>query len=181
MLGENEEDEIDDFDIVLSYANDAMNLAGAFCYIIDKLYSGLKISVFQKSSHQRLKALDTASKVVVFLSQDFVKTEHFMQELHQVLSRQRPEKKRILYLIKVNKLPNHPFFPNLLPYDLSGTDKVWFDLEKKFIKGNKTSGNRKIVSTTRMSFAGNFTCDYAEYFVMTKAAEDVLASILNQK
>ena len=166
---------------MLSYANDAMNLAGAFCYLIDKLYSGLKISLLQQSSHARLKALDSATKVVIFLSRDFIKTEHFMQELHQVLSRQRPEKKRILYLIKVNKLPNHPFFPSLLPYDLSGTDKIWFDLEKKYIKGNKKSGNKKIVSTSRMSFAGNYTCDYAEYFATTKAAKDVLASILNQK
>lgn len=158
-----------------------MNLAGAFCYLIDKFYSGLNISVLTHSSHTRLKALDNATRVVIFLSRDFIKTDHFMQELHQALSRQRPEKRRILYLIKVNTLPNHPFFPNLLPYDLSGTDKIWFDFEKKYIRGNKTSGNKRVVSSSRMEFAGNFSCDYAEYFCMTKAAEDVLASILNQR
>ena len=171
---------IEDFDIVMTYANDGLNLAGAFCYLIDKQYSGLKISVLTEASPARLKAFDTATRLVMFISRDFLKTEHFMHELHQALSRQRPEKKRILYLIKVNVLPNHPFFANLLPYDISCMDKAWFDLEKNYIKGNKTSGNKRIVSTSRMEFAGNFTCDYAEYFAMTKAAEDVLASILNQ-
>ena len=175
-----DEENIEDFDIVMSYGNDAINLAGAFCYLIDKLYSGLKISVLTHGSHARLKALDTATRVVIFVSRDFIKTEHFMQELHQALSRQRPEQKRIVYLIKVNKLPAHPFFPNILPYDVSCMDKVWFDLEKKYIKGNKTSGTKRIVSTSRMEFAGNFSCDYAEYFAMSKAAEDVLASIINQ-
>ena len=179
VLDEDQE-KIEDFDIVMTYANDAQNLAGAFCYLIDKMYTGLKISVLTQASPARLKAFDQATRLVMFISRDFLKTEHFMHELHQALSRQRPEKKRIVYLIKVNAIPTEPFFASLLPYDISLVDKAWFDLEWKYIKGNKRSGNKRVVSTSRMKFAGNFSCDYAEYFAMTKAAEDVLESILYQ-
>ena len=179
VLDEDQE-KIEDFDIVMTYANDAQNLAGAFCYLIDKMYTGLKISVLTQASPARLKAFDQATRLVIFISRDFLKTEHFMHELHQALSRQRPEKKRIVYLIKVNVIPTDPFFASLLPYDISLVDKAWIDLERKYIKGNKRSGNKRIVSTSRMKFAGNFSCDYAEYFAMTKAAEDVLESILYQ-
>ncbi|XP_060564379.1 uncharacterized protein LOC132723632 [Ruditapes philippinarum] len=129
-------DEIDTtkIDIAVSYANDATNLAGAFCVMLDKKYPNLNMSVYSHGDQQRYNSLDTAKKIVLFISNDFLRNEHHMQELHLALSRQRPLVTNVLYLVQATGITGRPFFPRILPYNISVTDIVWSDLEKQCFK-----------------------------------------------
>ena len=168
-------------DVAVSYANDATNLAGSFCTMLEKKYPNLNMSVHTHGEQERYNALDTAKKIVIFISNDFLGNKQHMQELHLALSRQRPSMENILYLVQVTKLSNRPFFPRILPYNVSVTDDVWTDFAKKMsldAGASKVSvfGKRRILEHT-----SRFYCSHAEYFALTKAVDDVVESLVKLK
>lgn len=171
-------------DVAVSYANDAMHLAGSFCMLMDRFYPNLNISVHSHANQRRYSALDTARKIVIFVSKEFLGNEQHMQELHLALSRQRPLSENILYLVKTTRLSGRPFFPRILPYNVACTDSVWKDLEKTVLKGNHDPDSLKVTvfgKKSRLEHASTFFCSNAEYFAVTKAVEDVLESVLTQR
>lgn len=168
-------------DIALSYASDSTHLAGAFFTILDGMYPNLNINVHSTTDQSRFMALDSAKKIVIFVSQDFLKNDHHMQELHLALNRQRSCKQGILYLIQTTKLDGRPFFPRILHYDVACNDSVWSEFESAFPR--KETKNKKLLFSkiARLSHLRQFICHYYEYFAMVKAAQDVLQSFLCEK
>ncbi|KAL3872816.1 hypothetical protein ACJMK2_036015 [Sinanodonta woodiana] len=166
------EAELEKCDVAICYSDETLHCAAVFCHILDKLYPGLNIDVLNKASYLRLQTLETAKKIIVFISYNFLTSQQSMEELLLALNRQRSEKKQVLYLIQAASPSQRPFFPNLLPYHVSLVDRVWTQFEQECLKG-KLLDNKKIVSTNRSDFMGSYTCDLSEFMGLTKLAEDV--------
>ncbi|XP_053381055.1 uncharacterized protein LOC123529545 [Mercenaria mercenaria] len=149
---------------------------------IDEIRSNLK----RCTSHAVRKVCFpfTARKIVIFVSQDFLRNENHMQELHLALNRQRPLMENVLYLILTTPLTGRPFFPRILPYNVSCTDTIWKELEKDFIGKTHDHDVTKVAVFGKrriLEHATTFFCRRAEYFAMTKAVDDVLESFLKQR
>ncbi|KAK3591628.1 hypothetical protein CHS0354_013812 [Potamilus streckersoni] len=165
--------ELEKCDVAICYSDETLHCAAVFCHILDNIYPGLNIDALNKASYLRLQTLDTAKKIIVFISYNFLKSQQSMEELLLALNRQRSEKKQVLYLIQAASPGQRPFFPNLLAYHISLVDRVWIQFEKECLKGKKMLDNKKIVSTNRSDFVGSYTCDLSEFLGLTKLAEDV--------
>lgn len=170
-------------DIAVSYANDSTHLAGSFCIMMDRLYPNFNISVHSHADQKRYTDLDTARKIVIFVSKDFLCNDQHMQELHLALNRQRTLAQNILYLIQTTPLSGRPFFPRILPYNVSCIDNVWKEFEKDFLGWNHDTDITKVTvfgKKRRLEHASTFFCRRAEYFALTKAVDDVLESLLKE-
>ncbi|KAL4237274.1 hypothetical protein ACF0H5_001993 [Mactra antiquata] len=174
-------DDNSETDIAISYTGDSIHLVGTFIHMLNGLYPNLNISTHSALDQSRFTALDTAKKIVVFVSRDFVKNEHHMQELHLAVNRQRSSKQHILYLIKTTVLDETPFFTRILPYNVVSTDGVWQEFQSTFPKKKTKSMKMSYAKEMILEHSRQFLCHYYEYFAMVKAVEDVLESILHEK
>lgn len=169
-------------DIAIVYATDSTHLAGTFCGIVDKLYPGLNISVHTVAEPHRFTALDTAHRIVIFVSENLLSSEQHLQELHLALNRQRSSEKNILYLIQTNDLTSRPFFPRVLPYNIVCSDSIWKEYQLKFLNGAKLEKRATFMKNgSRLEHASTFFLHHGEYFAMEKAADDVLESLIFKK
>lgn len=158
-----------------------MHLAGAFCSFIDRLYPGLNISVHTEADQKRFVALETAKRVVIFISEKFISSEQHVQELHWSINRQRSSDENILYLILASDVTSRPFFPRILPYNIVCSDSVWKEFQNLHLNGSRLE--RKTVFSkygSRLGHASTFFCLPSEYFAMEKAVNDVLESLIHK-
>ena len=169
-------------DIALIYASDSTHLAGTFCALIDDLYPDLNIDVRTVAEQSRYKALESAHRIVIFISEKFLTSKLHVLELHSALNRQRSSTKNILYLIQSTTLTSRPFFPRLLPYNIVCSDPIWTDLETEHLDGMPvirwTVISKKGV---RLEHARKFKCYPREHFAMEKAADDILENLIYNK
>jgi len=166
-------------DIAIIYAKDSTHLAGTFCSIVDQHYPGLNIDVHTWAEQSRFVALESAHRIVIFVSEEFLTSEQHMQELHLSLNRQRSSSRNVLYLIQTTELTSRPFFPRLLPYDVVCSDPVWTELQTKHMGGLKIE--RRVFHCkggNRLGHANTFFCFPRVQFAIEKCTDDILESLI---
>jgi hypothetical protein len=86
------------------------------------------------ASGSEQELLQSADVHVVLLSQSYAKSPREMDELSVLLSQTRSRKDyRLLYVIKVNELPQKPTYIHLVPCDTALNDHLWVDLAEKHL------------------------------------------------
>jgi hypothetical protein len=117
-----------------------------------------------------LKCLQTAQKIMVFLSKQYLKSDHHLEELFVSIIRQRNDKKRqILHVCQTTELENRPAFAHLLPISISLEDEFWDSL---FREPTKT------VVLDLIELKGSFSYRSQDFAAMTKLADDLLQELV---
>lgn len=161
--------------IVISHAHDSLYCSVFLGKLLKKHIPGIDINYVSDDIHNRMHFLDTAQKIIIFLSNDFVRSAQHMEELHIALVRQRSSKgKRIVHIIQTTDLPDKPMFLNLLPCVVSLKDAFWDKFCKKYISQQGPAAQRKHIMSKRSDFPGTFSCSLTDYQAFVAASYDVV-------
>ncbi|XP_038064143.1 uncharacterized protein LOC119734686 [Patiria miniata] len=100
--------------------------------ILREVSPGLVIKETADTENERLALMESARKVVVFLSANYLESVEQVEELHTVLLRQRYRSPtQVLFPVTIHHLPQLPTYFHLVPCDFNLTDPLWLELFTK--------------------------------------------------
>ncbi|XP_062596636.1 uncharacterized protein LOC134258086, partial [Saccostrea cucullata] len=156
--------------VVVSVSQNDLSLATCFLYQLQKINPGIKTELIDDNTGIDLKCLQTAQKIVVFISKQYLESAHHLEELLIAIIRQRNDKERkVLHVCQTTKVEK-PAFANLLPVDVCLWDEFW----EMFKESSKT------VKLDIMELKGSFSYKSQDFAAMTKLADDILLELGGQ-
>jgi hypothetical protein len=155
--------------VVVSVSQNDLMFATSLQYQLQKISPDINIVLMTDNTGINLKCLQTAQKIVVFLSKQYLESDHHLEELFVSIIRQRNDKKRqIFHVCQTTELENKPAFAHLLPISISLEDKFWQSLFKE---------STKTVTLDLVELKGSFSFRSQEFAAMTKFADDLLLEL----
>ncbi|XP_061168895.1 uncharacterized protein LOC133178163 [Saccostrea echinata] len=154
--------------VVVSVSQNDLSLATSFLHQLQKISPDINTVLISDNTGIDLKCLQTAQKIVVFISKQYLESAHHLEELFIAIIRQRSEKERkVLYVCQSMEVEK-PAFANLLPVDVCLRDEYW---EKMFNESSKT------VKLDIMELKGSFSYKSQDFAAMTKLADEILLEL----
>ncbi|XP_061166247.1 uncharacterized protein LOC133175136 [Saccostrea echinata] len=151
--------------VVVSVSQNDLSLATSLLFQLQKISPDINTVLISDNTGIDLKCLQTAQKIVVFISKQYLESAHHLEELFIAIIRQRSEKERkVLYVCRTMEV-EEPSFANLLPVDVCLGDEFW---GKMFKESSKT------VKLDLMELKGSFSYRSQDFAAMTKLADDIL-------
>ncbi len=120
-------------DIAFSYAQEDKKYAMFMSKVLQHVSPGLVIKDKAETENERLALMESARKVVVFLSANYLESVEQVEEFHTVLLRQRYQSHTpVLFPITIHNLPQLPTYFHLIPCDFHLFDPLWINLYAKY-------------------------------------------------
>ncbi|XP_071793896.1 uncharacterized protein [Asterias amurensis] len=120
-------------DIAFSYAPEDKKYVMFMSKVLQLASPGLVIKASADTETERLALMESARKVVVFLSAYYMESVEQIEELHTVLLRQRYQSHTpVLFPIIIHNLPQLPTYFHLIPCDFNLCDPIWINLYAKY-------------------------------------------------
>lgn len=155
--------------VVVSASQNDLNLATCLLHQLQKISPDIKIVLMTDYTGINLKCLQTAEKIVVFLSKQYLDSDHHLEELFVSIIRQRNDKERqILHVCQTTDLGGNPAFAHLLPISVCLEDKFWDSLFKE---------STKTITLDLTELKGSFSYRSKHFAAMTKLADDLLLEL----
>lgn len=171
-------------DVAISFGSDATQFGMLLENELKACIPNLKVKFLWEDNDRTHHDLDSAKQIVTFLSEDFIKSETHMHNLHIALCRERSVKnKRLLHVVQTCTLiPYVPLFPRLLYIDTCFEDKKWLSLQKMAYKEadfKKHNGgfSGKTFTSKSQEFGGTYSTTLANYFATLKVVDDILDNL----
>lgn len=164
-------------DIHFCYSQDDTRLAAVLSQMISDIIPDISISFGTGTPQERFHKLDTAGRVVLFISPALLQSPQLVDELHVALCRHRVATKGpLIYTVRTGPLEVKPVFLHLLHYDLNLLDKMWQEIAAK---SQILDLHRTVV--IRGGLQGSYSCSHMETVGLRKACLDLAEEVLHQR
>ncbi|XP_064602108.1 uncharacterized protein LOC135468030 isoform X2 [Liolophura sinensis] len=164
-------------DVHFCYSQDDTRLAAVLSQMISDIIPDVTVSFGAGTPQERFQKLDTAGRIVVFISPALLLSPQLVDELHMALCRHRVATKGpLIYTVQTGPLDPKPVFLHLLHYNLSLHDKMWQELAAKT---QVLDSHRTVV--IRGGLRGSYSCSHMETVGLRKACLDLAEEILHQR
>ena len=101
--------------------------------VLQQVSPGLVIRETADTENERLALMESARKVVVFLSANYLESLEQIEEFHTILLRQRYRSDLpVLFPIMIHNLPQLPTYFHLIHCDFHLFDPLWMELYAKY-------------------------------------------------
>ncbi|XP_038064142.1 uncharacterized protein LOC119734685 [Patiria miniata] len=121
-------------DVAFSCSPEDKKFVNYMTKILRKVSPGLVIKETADTENERLALMESARKVVVFLSANYLESVQQVEEFHTVLLRQRYRSPtQVLFPIILHNLPQLPTYFHLVPCEFNLFDPMWMDLYTKYL------------------------------------------------
>ena len=89
--------------VTFSYVHDGLKFAAILSELLNDASPNIKTTLLSGSAAAARREIDSCDLVVIFVTDEYLKSELHMQELHMALCRQRTEKEStVVYLVQVS-------------------------------------------------------------------------------
>ncbi|XP_022091442.1 uncharacterized protein LOC110979711 [Acanthaster planci] len=121
-------------DVAFSCAPEDRKFVSLATKILREVSPGLVIKETADTENERLALMESARKVVVFLSANYLESVEQVEEFHTILLRQRYRSPtQVLFPITLHNLPQLPTYFHLIPCEFNLFDPLWMDLFLKHV------------------------------------------------
>ena len=121
-------------DVAFSCAPEDRKFVSFATKILREVSPGLVIKETAETENERLALMESARKVVVFLSANYLESVEQIEEFHTILLRQRYRSStQVLFPIILHNLPQLPTYFHLIPCEFNLFDPLWTDLFRKHV------------------------------------------------
>ncbi|XP_022091443.1 uncharacterized protein LOC110979712 [Acanthaster planci] len=121
-------------DVAFSCAPEDRKFVSFATKILREVSPGLIIKETADTENERLALMESAQKVVVFLSANYLESVEQVEEFHTILLRQRYRSPtQVLFPITLHNLPQLPTYFHLIPSEFNLFDPLWVDLFCKHV------------------------------------------------
>ncbi|XP_071958782.1 uncharacterized protein [Antedon mediterranea] len=156
-------------DIVLSFAKNDNKYAVSFTRLLKFLAPSLSVVGEVKSAQEMRGLLDSATKIVTFVSPTYTESHDCAEDFNIALCRHRTQKSPVIFPIQVHELPMKPTYFHAVYYNVATTDKVWYTLTNK----NRVTIHESIVEM-------NLSVSNSEILALLFAARKLVDSFRNE-
>ncbi|KAK6181428.1 hypothetical protein SNE40_009276 [Patella caerulea] len=154
-------------EVAFSFSQNCLKYAVAVQQFLETFEPSTKCMFLSGTDNERLTLLDKADRIVVLVSQEYIKSTLLMEEFHIAMCRQRTIPNSVLYFINTAALEPKPTFMSIIPYSISRADKLW----KTLTKGADENRQLKL---GKEGFAGSYSFAPSDILAMKTAAVDLL-------
>ncbi|XP_012942474.1 uncharacterized protein LOC101852264 [Aplysia californica] len=161
--------------VTFSYVHDGLKCAAILSELLKMEAPNVSTTLLSGSEAAARREIDSSDIVVAFVSDEYLQSPLHMQELHMALCKQRALKdSTVLYLVKGDHSSPRPFYPHLLPFNVSLSDRHWVRQGKRLT--NQTF--KFLVYCEGMQ--GTYMCSSAQYLALQQAKEDILELLMSK-
>ncbi|XP_050404793.1 uncharacterized protein LOC126820737 [Patella vulgata] len=153
--------------VAFSFSQNCLKYAVAVQQFLETFEPSTKCMFLSGTDNERLTILDKADRIVILVSQEYIKSTLLMEEFHIAMCRQRTIPNSVLYFINTAALEPKPTFMSIIPYSISRADKLW----KTLTKG--ADENRQL-RLGKEGFEGSYSFAPSDILAMKTAAVDLL-------
>ncbi|XP_071958348.1 uncharacterized protein [Antedon mediterranea] len=167
------------YDIAVSCTQSDLKFASYFIDMIKEFSPHLKVASSDCSDQEKRSILESASKIVAFVSPSYTESPPHMEELNIALCRHRFSPQPILFAIQLHMLPRLPSYLHLIPYRFCLEDEIWKEIIKKIEKDGAETHRQ--IRLTRKSMDLYLRVSVEAAISLAIAAGDLLNDIRNER
>ncbi|XP_071958716.1 uncharacterized protein [Antedon mediterranea] len=114
--------------IVLSFSSNDKKYAKFFYGLMKYFAPSLPVVEEAASAQEMRHLLDNATKIVTFVSPNYIESHDCIEDFNIALCRHRTEKNPVIFPIQIHSLPKKPSYFHTVYYHVSTADAVWSSL-----------------------------------------------------